>query len=76
MLVDWILKYFDIGNATKETFLRARTLQFSDFEDALVASVAESEECSCIVTRNIKDFKNSPARALTPEEFLVQLEHE
>jgi len=76
MLVDWILKHFDIGNERKETFMRARILQFSDFEDALVASVAESEECSCIVSRNIKDFRDSPIPALTPEEFLVQLEHE
>ena len=76
ILIDWILKYFDIGSEHKELFLRARTLQFSDFEDALVASVAESEKCHWIVTRNIKDFRKSSIRALTPEEFLVQLEHE
>ena len=76
LLVDWILKYFDIGSETKEAFLKARALQFSDFEDALVASVADSEHCNCIVTRNIRDFKSAPIPALTPEEFLVQLDQE
>jgi hypothetical protein len=41
-----------------------------DYEDALLACCARNWEAGCIVTRNTKDFANSPVRALTPEDFL------
>ncbi|MDZ7761100.1 MAG: PIN domain-containing protein [Desulfovermiculus sp.] len=71
--LDWMLKYFDVGIESITNFIRARSMQFTDFEDAVVASVAETEECHCIITRNIRDFKGSSIQALTPEEFLVQV---
>ena len=72
LLMDWMLKYFEVGVESRESFMKARSLPFRDFEDAVVASVAELEQCECIVTRNIRDFKNSPVPAVTPEELLVQ----
>jgi hypothetical protein len=41
-----------------------------DFEDALVASVAEVTGSDYIVTRNVPDFAGSPVPAMTPTEFL------
>lgn len=52
-------------------FLRARTISLSDFEDAVVASLAEHSSSDYIMTRNIADFRNSPVAAITPEEFLA-----
>lgn len=73
LLLDWILKYFDVGIESKANFFRAKSMQLPDFEDAVVASVAETEQCQRIISRNIKDFKNSAVQAVTPEEFLVQV---
>jgi predicted nucleic acid-binding protein len=76
LLIEWILTYFEIGVETKQEFLKAISLDFADFEDAVVAGVARSHQCGAIITRNIKDFKNSPVQAMTPEEFLIQhLQH-
>ena len=41
-----------------------------DFEDALIAYSAASAGIDIIITRNKKDYKNSPITVLTPEEFL------
>ncbi|MBR1404746.1 MAG: PIN domain-containing protein [Treponema sp.] len=41
-----------------------------DFEDAVQASCAKKHFLNLIITRNIKDFVNSPVKAITPEEFL------
>lgn len=70
--IDWILDHFDISTSDKTAFVRARNLRFSDFEDSVVASLAEAAQCEVIITRNIADFKQSPVSALTPEEFLNQ----
>ena len=45
----------------------------SDFEDAVMAETALRAEMDCIVTRNIKDFANSPVPVFTAEEFLDKL---
>lgn len=41
-----------------------------DFEDAVIASVANRVKADYIVTRNKKDFIKSPVSAVTPEEFI------
>jgi len=76
LLIEWILTHFEIGVETKQKFLKAISLGFPDFEDAVVAGVARSHRCGFIITRNIKDFRNSPVQAVTPEEFVIQyLQH-
>jgi len=71
--VDWLLTHFDIGVADKAMFRRARQLSLADFEDAVVASVAEATHCDYVVTRNVPDFAGSPLPAITPTDFLVVL---
>ena len=41
-----------------------------DFEDAVQASCAKRKCINLIITRNVKDFINSPVTAVSPEEFL------
>lgn len=43
---------------------------FSDFEDCLQCECAETFKADYIVTRNLKDFKNSRVPAISPNEFL------
>ena len=50
--------------------LNAASLDFSDYEDAVQASTAERIKAEYIVTRNLKDYKNSTVPPITPEEFL------
>jgi predicted nucleic acid-binding protein len=69
--VDWLLRYFDVATVGRGELLRARALGWADFEDAVVAAAAESAGCAQIVTRNVKDFMDSPLPAVTPEEFLL-----
>lgn len=70
---DWMLAHFDIAAADKTSFIRARQLEINDFEDGVVVSLAEVKNCNFIITRNISDFKKSPVKAITPEEFLTFL---
>jgi predicted nucleic acid-binding protein len=70
-LTDWLLKNFTIAPVDQSTFLRARTLYFADFEDAVVCACAEQQHCQYIVTRNNKDFINASIAVTTPTEFLA-----
>jgi len=45
-------------------------LNFSDFEDAVIAATASREGASYIITRNTSDFNKSPVPAITPADFL------
>uniref|UniRef100_UPI0040570053 type II toxin-antitoxin system VapC family toxin n=1 Tax=Candidatus Electrothrix sp. TaxID=2170559 RepID=UPI0040570053 len=72
-LIDWLLQNFTIIPANKETFLLARCLNFTDFEDAVVSACAEEQHCDYIITRNSKDFKRSHVQALSPAEFLARI---
>ncbi len=69
---DWLLQNFEIAATEKPAFIRARTLVMPDFEDAVVASLAQDENCDFIISRNISDFTNSPVPALMPEAFVRQ----
>ncbi len=60
---------FVIHPSDKTNFQRARQLPMKDFEDALVASVAEATGSDYIVTRNVPDFEGSPVPALTARSF-------
>ena len=50
----------------------AATLQWADFEDAIQSVTAERIGANHIITRNVKDFKNSKVIAFTPSEFLAR----
>ena len=50
----------------------AAALQWTDFEDAIQSVTAERIDADYIITRNVKDFKNSKIIALTPSEFLAR----
>lgn len=73
-VIDWLLANLEVVPQSTALFVRARGLSFTDFEDAVVASSAETAACDCIVTRNVADFNGSPIRVTTPEELLASLE--
>jgi predicted nucleic acid-binding protein len=55
----------------KEAILQALNSNFKDFEDALQNYSAElNGQIDLIVTRNIKDYKNSALGVMTPGNYL------
>ena len=71
--IDLLLRYFDVIPVGKPELIRARSLNWSDFEDAVVLAAAEAGECSVIITRNVNDFKSTTIATLTPEEYLTSI---
>ena len=51
----------------------AMGLQMADFEDALQVAAARACEARFIVTRNLRDYENSPIPAVHPREALAEL---
>lgn len=72
-LVDWLLAHLEVVAQERSQFVRARSLDMIDFEDAALASAAEASGCELIITRNVADFHSSPIPAVTPEELLLAL---
>ena len=70
-VLDFIFDNFTIVPCDKPTLISARTLEFTDYEDAVVAAAAKQAKCAYIITRNKRDFARSPVPALTPGEFLT-----
>jgi predicted nucleic acid-binding protein len=71
--VDGLLADFAVHPVDKANFQRARQLPVKDFEDAVVAVVAEATGSDFIVTRNVADFAGASVAAITPLEFLEHL---
>ena len=64
---------FRFTDLTVSDMAKAAELQWRDFEDALQAAMAERIHADHIITRNVKDFKQSNIVAFTPTEFLARL---
>lgn len=71
--VDRVLAHLEIGNMSPQDWQRARQMPLSDFEDAVVATLAEACRADFIITRNLPDFSGSPVPALSPTAFLSLL---
>lgn len=62
-----------ILNVNRDVLIMALESPMSDFEDAVLAMAAEEAGLDAIVTRNKKDYKNSPVTSMLPREFCVTL---
>jgi len=68
-----LLKILNVLSMNKDTVLSALNSEFTDFEDALQNYAAEyNGEINFVITRNIKDYKNSSLKVLIPNDFLSQ----
>jgi predicted nucleic acid-binding protein len=69
--INKLLTITDVLIIDKEVLIQALSSKFKDFEDALQHYAAvKVGTIDTILTRNIKDFKNSEIGVLTPEEYL------
>jgi predicted nucleic acid-binding protein len=58
-----------LGFAEQE-IIKAKQLKFKDHEDACVGATALLNRCDFIISRNEKDFINSPIKLLTPTRVI------
>ena len=68
-VVGVIFDLFDIIDLTASDCSSAYVSSMADYEDAQIAFSAARAGVDVIVTRNKRDFKNSPVSAMTPAEF-------
>lgn len=61
---------FDLLDTTAMDCRRALSSKMTGYEDAVMAETALRSGCNCIVTRNLKDYKNSSIPSYSPSDFL------
>ncbi|MFM9905000.1 MAG: type II toxin-antitoxin system VapC family toxin [Pyrinomonadaceae bacterium] len=74
--VDGLLLLTDVCTVDRNVLHHARMLEFRDYEDAVQCASAITEGLDAIVTRNSKDYKNSPIPVYSPSEFLEVLQNQ
>ncbi len=66
-----LISITEVLTTDKETIKQALNSSFKDFEDALQNFSAQMNgDIDVIVTRNIKDYRNSALGVMTPENYL------
>lgn len=69
--IEQLITILNVLTIDKSTIQQAIKSNFKDFEDALQHfSAVSSEQITLILTRNIKDYKNSQLAVMTPENYL------
>ena len=72
----WVVhlsSFLTVAPTGHESFDYALSLPMTDFEDAMQVAAAHTCGADHIVTRNQRDFTNSPIPAITPEQALREL---
>lgn len=64
---------FDIADMKADDLKKAAAMPVEDDEDALQCVCAQRIKASYIVTRNLKDFINSPVMAVKPSELIERI---
>ncbi|MBQ4649141.1 MAG: PIN domain-containing protein [Firmicutes bacterium] len=68
-----LLEIFVLSDTASSDCRRALLSEVADFEDAVMMETAGRLKVSCIVTRNVKDYKNSPVPVMSPEQFVAAI---
>ena len=71
-----LLKLFEILDTTAVDCRKAVLSGVSDFEDAVMAETALRERVDCIVTRNLRNFRNAAIRVLEPAGLIAEIYRE
>ena len=66
-----LISFLEVLIVDKKVVIKALSSDFKDFEDALQNYSAEqSDVIDVIITRNVKDYKNSQLSVMLPENYL------
>lgn len=72
-ILNTLTSLFTIVDLRERDLIKGADLDFSDYEDALQSVCASRVKANYIVTRNIKDFKNSSVPAIKPSELFDRI---
>ncbi len=72
-IIDKLFSIIGLLDTSAEDVFRAVSSQIGDFEDAIMVETGRRNNLDCIVTRNKKDYEESPVTIYSPEEFLSVL---
>ena len=68
-LLDTITNIVTISDLKESDLVKAAGADFNDYEDAVQSMCASRVKADYIVTRNVKDFRNSRIPAIKPDEL-------
>ena len=69
-----LMSTFEISPVNRDVLHSALQLEMDDFEDAVQIASALADGLDFIVTRDVRDFVNSPIRTISPAEFVKELQ--
>jgi len=69
-LIEEISSFLEVAETNSQSLDFALQLPMNDFEDAMQVAAAHAFGAQLIVTRNLKHYRKSPIRALTPLEVM------
>jgi predicted nucleic acid-binding protein len=73
-ILEGLLEYLNIVPIDEHIFRQGLKSRHKDFEDALQMIAASGiPGITCIVTRNLKDFKHSEVEVVSPDELVKKL---
>ena len=72
-VLDRMKLIFRFANFSASSLSRAAELQWPDFEDAVQSVIAEEIGADHIITRTVRDFRDSRVTAFTPTEVLARI---
>jgi predicted nucleic acid-binding protein len=73
-IIEDLLDIISIIPVTEYSLRKSLKSNHKDFEDAIQIISAQSiDDMDCIITRDLKDYKNAEVTVYTPDQFLNQL---
>ncbi|MDR0987737.1 MAG: PIN domain-containing protein [Ruminococcus sp.] len=73
-MLNYLLENFEVAAIDGEDCKSAMKLPIADFEDALIVQCALKYKVEYIITRDIKLHTNGVVTAVSPEEFLNEMQ--
>jgi predicted nucleic acid-binding protein len=64
---------FRFADFSAADMTKAAEMAWNDFEDAVQSATAERIQADFIITRNVRDFRQSKVVAFTPSELLARI---
>ena len=72
-MLETLTNIFSIADLRESDLIKAAGAEIGDYEDAIQCICAARIKADFIVTRNLRDFKNSKVPAIKPSELLERL---
>jgi len=73
IVIEQLLRLFDIAPITRTILASALLLPFSDFEDAVLHEAAVHSGVLAIITRDLKGFQKAKIPVYSPDEFFLSI---